>query len=136
MTVLLQTRGPREVALRLKSVARTKGKSTYQVLRELAADYADQSAGSRFVSEGYADCFGLPAAPGFKAELSGPRHKYGDVIDEEFSVQARREEGAYPRRSVTDEQRSLRRKGPSSTSLYLRLGLLRRRIRQRYEKHH
>ena len=69
MTVLLQTRVPRDVALRLKSVARTKGKSTYQVLRELAADYASQSAGSRFVSEGYADRFGLPAAPRFKAEL-------------------------------------------------------------------
>jgi len=69
MTVLLQTRVPRDVALRLKSVARTNGKSTYQVLRELAADYARQSPKRRFVSEGYADRFGLPTAPEFKTQL-------------------------------------------------------------------
>ncbi len=69
MTVLLQTRVPRDVAIRLKSVARARGKSTYQVLRELAADYASQSPRSRFISEGYADRFNLPAVTGFKAEL-------------------------------------------------------------------
>ena len=69
MTILLQTRVPREVALRFKSAARTRGKSTYQVLRELAADYASQSPRSKFVSEGYTDRFGLPAASRFKAEL-------------------------------------------------------------------
>jgi hypothetical protein len=69
MTVLLQTRVAREVALRLKAAARTKGKSTYQVLRELAADYASQSPGSGFASEGYTDRFALPAPAGFKAEL-------------------------------------------------------------------
>jgi len=69
MTVWLQTRVPLEVTLRLKSIARTRGKSTYQVLRELAADYASQSPGSRFVSEGYTDRFGLPTPAGFKAEL-------------------------------------------------------------------
>jgi hypothetical protein len=40
-------------------------------------------------------------------------------------VQARRE--AYPLRSLTEEQPSLRRKGESSTSLFLRLGPPRRR---------
>ncbi|SPE58627.1 hypothetical protein SBV1_2760002 [Verrucomicrobia bacterium] len=69
MTVLLQTRVSREVALRFKSAARTKGKSTYQALRELAADYANQGPASRFASEGYTDRFGLPAASRFKAEL-------------------------------------------------------------------
>ena len=69
MTVLLQTRVPREVALRFKSAARTRGKSTYQVLRELAADYASQSPTRRFASEGYTDRFGLPAADRFKNEL-------------------------------------------------------------------
>ena len=69
MTVLLQTRVPLEVALRLKSIARTRGKSTYQVLRELAADYASQGPGRGFVSEGYADRFGLPTPAGFKVEL-------------------------------------------------------------------
>src|SRR5437762_299872 len=64
----------------------------------------------------------IPSAP--LAFLSGPRRKYGDVSGEEFSVQARREEGAYPQRSVTDEQRSLRRKEPPGTSPYLRLGPL------------
>ncbi len=39
-------------------------------------------------------------------------------------MQARREEGAYPQRSATKEQRSLRRKGPLGTSSYLRLGPL------------
>src|SRR5688572_17642234 len=57
--------------------------------------------------------------------LSGPRRKYGDISGEEFSVQARRDEGAYPLRSVTEEQRRLRRKGPPGMSLYLRLGLSR-----------
>src|SRR5262245_42535158 len=57
-------------------------------------------------------------------KLSGPRRKYGDVTGEEFWAQARREEGAYLHRSVTDEQRSLRRKGPLGTSPYLRLGPL------------
>ena len=69
MTVLLQTRVPREVALRFKSAARTKGKSSYQVLRELAADYANQQPASRFASERYAERFNLPAASAFKAEL-------------------------------------------------------------------
>jgi hypothetical protein len=69
MTVLLQTRVSRDVALRLKSVARAQGKSTYQVLRQLAADYASQSSRGRFISEGYADRFSLPAASGFKTEL-------------------------------------------------------------------
>jgi len=69
MTVLLQTRVPRDVALRLKSVARARGKSTYQVGRVLAADYANQSPRSRFISEGYPDRFSLPGAGGFKAEL-------------------------------------------------------------------
>jgi hypothetical protein len=39
--------------------------------------------------------------------LSGPWRKYGNVSGEEFSMQARREEGVYPQRSVTDEQRSM-----------------------------
>jgi len=60
-----------------------------------------------------------------KRPLSAPGRKYGDVSGEEFSVQARREEGEYSLRSVTDEQRSLRRKGPPGTSLYLRPGALR-----------
>ncbi len=76
MTVLLQTRAPRDVALRLKSVARTKGKSTYQVLRELAADYASQSPSGRFTSEGYAERFDLPDAPALKGELRGRNEKH------------------------------------------------------------
>jgi hypothetical protein len=69
MTVLLQTRVPRDLAARFKSVARSKGKSTYQALRELAASYANESSGSRFVSEGYTDRFDLPGPEGFKSEL-------------------------------------------------------------------
>jgi hypothetical protein len=65
-------------------------------------------------------------APDLCPILGGPRREYGDVSGMEFSVQARREEGAYSQRSVTDEQRSLRRKGPPGTSLYLRLGALSR----------
>jgi hypothetical protein len=69
MTVLLQTRVPRELALRFKSTARNRGKSTYQALRELAADYADQGSGGGFASEGYKDRFQLPPASRFGAEL-------------------------------------------------------------------
>jgi hypothetical protein len=60
---------PRELAVRFKSAARKKGKSTYQALRELAADYAAQSSSGGFASEGYKDRFLLPSASEFKAEL-------------------------------------------------------------------
>jgi hypothetical protein len=69
MTVLLQTRVPQELAARFKSAARAEGRSTYQVLRELAADYASGGARRRFASEGYVDRFSLPAPARFKAEL-------------------------------------------------------------------
>jgi len=69
MTVLLQTRVPRDLAVRFKSAARAKGKSTYQVLRELAANFANQSPARKFASEGYPDRFGLPAPSAFKQEL-------------------------------------------------------------------
>jgi hypothetical protein len=69
MTVLLQTRVPRELAARFKSAARAKGKSSYQVLRELAADYANLGPRRQFVSEGYTERFGLPSPAGFKDEL-------------------------------------------------------------------
>jgi hypothetical protein len=69
MTVLLQTRVPRELAARFKSAARGEGKSTYQVLRELAADYASEGPMRQFASEGYADRFSLPAPAKFKDEL-------------------------------------------------------------------
>ena len=61
MTILLQTRVSPELATRFKSAARAKGKSTYQVLRELAANYASQGPRRKFASEGYTDRFGLPA---------------------------------------------------------------------------
>jgi hypothetical protein len=70
------------------------------------------------------DEFSLPKTTKMAKCLGGPRRKYGGVSDEEFLVQARREEGADPQRSVANEQRSLRRKGPSGTSPYLRLGPL------------
>ena len=69
MTTLLQTRVPRELALRFKSVARTRGKSTYQVLRELAESYANQDSKRKFSSETYTDRFFLPGPSRFKAEL-------------------------------------------------------------------
>ncbi len=69
MTVLLQTRVPKELAARFKSAARAKGKSTYQVLRDLAADYASQAPKRKFQSESYPDRFGLPAPPRLKQEL-------------------------------------------------------------------
>jgi len=69
MTVLLQTRVPKELALRFKSVARTRGKSTYQVLRELAADYASEGGRRKFASEKYVERFDLPAPAQLKAEL-------------------------------------------------------------------
>jgi hypothetical protein len=69
MTVLLQTRVPRELAARFKSAARGQGKSTYQVLRELAADYASEGPRRRFASEGYTERFRLPAPARFKDGL-------------------------------------------------------------------
>lgn len=69
MTILLQTRVPRELALRFKSAARTRGKSTYQVLRELAEEYARADPKRKFRSEDYTDRFDLPAPSRFKAEL-------------------------------------------------------------------
>src|ERR1041385_8770711 len=69
MTTLLQTRVPRELALRFKSAARTRGKSTYQVLRELAEDYVSRDSKPKFRSEAYTDRFALPAPARFKAEL-------------------------------------------------------------------
>jgi len=69
MTILLQTRVSPELATRFKSAARAKGKSTYQVLRELAANYASQGPRRKFASEGYTDRFGLPAPSKFKSEL-------------------------------------------------------------------
>lgn len=69
MTVLLQTRVPRELALRFKAAARTQGKSTYQALRELASDYANGKSKLKFASDSYVERFGLPGASQFKAEL-------------------------------------------------------------------
>jgi hypothetical protein len=69
MTILLQTRVPRELGVRFKSAARTRGKSTYQVLRELAEIYVNQDSKRKFSSEAYTDRFVLPSPSGFKAEL-------------------------------------------------------------------
>lgn len=67
--MLLQTRVPRELALRFKSAARTRGKSTYQVLRELAELYVSHGPKRKFSSEAYTERFALPAPSRFKAEL-------------------------------------------------------------------
>jgi hypothetical protein len=69
MTILLQTRVRRDVAARLKTAARAKGKSTYQVLRELAEDYASQGPKGGFACEGYPERFNLPPPSRFKQEL-------------------------------------------------------------------
>jgi hypothetical protein len=69
MTVLLQTRVSPELALRFKSAARLKGKSTYQALRELAADYANEGPRRKFASEKYTERFVLPAPAKYKDEL-------------------------------------------------------------------
>jgi len=69
MTVLMQTRVPKALALRFKSAARSNGKSAYQVLRELAEDYPGQNTGKKFASEKYPERFGLPEPSKFKAEL-------------------------------------------------------------------
>ena len=45
--------------------------------------------------------------------LSGPFHKYDDVVGEGFSAQTRRERGAYPQGSVTSEPRRQRPKEPA-----------------------
>jgi hypothetical protein len=55
--------------MRFKSAARTRGKSTYQVLRELAEFYVNQDSQRKFSSEAYADRFALPPPSRFKAEL-------------------------------------------------------------------
>jgi hypothetical protein len=69
MTILLQTRVSQELAARFKSAARGEGRSTYQVLRELAAEYANRGPRRRFASEGYTDRFRLPAPGKLKDEL-------------------------------------------------------------------
>lgn len=69
MTVLMQTRVPKALALRFKSAARSNGKSAYRVLRELAEEYAGQNTAKKFASEKYPDRFGLPEASKFKTEL-------------------------------------------------------------------
>lgn len=69
MTVLLQTRVPRELAARFKSTAQAEGKSTYKVLRDLAEQYADQNRRAKFACNQYSDRFSLPEATRFKEEL-------------------------------------------------------------------
>ncbi len=69
MTILLQTRVSPELAARFKSAARGTGKSAYQVLRELAADYASRNGRRRFASEAYRERFGLPSPSRFKEAL-------------------------------------------------------------------
>lgn len=69
MTTLLQTRVSKELAARFKSAAKAKGKSSYQVLRELAQAFAQQEAVGRFASNGYSERFQLPMASEFKKEL-------------------------------------------------------------------
>jgi hypothetical protein len=69
MTTLLQTRVPRELAARLRAAARAEGKSVYQVLRELAVDYAAKGPGPRFASEKYSERFDLPSPSRLKTEL-------------------------------------------------------------------
>ena len=69
MTVLLQTRVPRELAVRFKSTAQAQGKSTYRALRELAEQYAAQGRRREFASNQYSDRFSLPPPARFKEEL-------------------------------------------------------------------
>ena len=56
MTVLLQTRLPREKAARLKA-AQAEGKSMYQALRELAEGYAQKGKAKKFA------CLDYPERP-------------------------------------------------------------------------
>ena len=69
MTVLLQTRVSPDLAVRFKSAARLRGKSTYQALRELATAYANEGPRRTFASEKYPERFVLPAPAKYKEEL-------------------------------------------------------------------
>jgi hypothetical protein len=69
MTVLLQTRVKTELAARFKSAARAQGKSSYEVLRELAERYAGEAGPGAFACNRYPERFALPAPERFKEEL-------------------------------------------------------------------
>ncbi len=60
MTVLLQTRLPREKAARFKAAAQAEGKSMYQALRELAEGYAQKGKAKKFACLDYPEHFALP----------------------------------------------------------------------------
>jgi hypothetical protein len=69
MTELLQTRLPRDTAVRFKAAARAEGKSVYQALRELAEGYAQHGSAARFACVEFPERFALPPPERVREEL-------------------------------------------------------------------